>query len=169
LYCNDTVWVFKPEGYDTTGKYPAVYMLHGWTGTYKSWNKLVNLQDIATSYNFIIICPDGLFNSYYFNSPLIKNSQFESFFFTELMPDINESYAIDTAKVFITGLSMGGGGAMYLFLRHPDLFLSAGSTSGLMDLSYSSTRNERLSELLGSYSSHTEVFANYSASIILKI
>jgi len=36
----------------------------------------------------------------------------------------------------ITGLSMGGHGAMYLSTRHPDLFCAAGTMSGAMDMNF---------------------------------
>jgi S-formylglutathione hydrolase FrmB len=35
---------------------------------------------------------------------------------------------------FITGLSMGGHGAMYLSAKHPELFSAAGSMSGVADM-----------------------------------
>lgn len=34
----------------------------------------------------------------------------------------------------ITGLSMGGHGALYLSAKHPDLFCLAGSMSGALDM-----------------------------------
>lgn len=159
---NDTVWIFKPADYDTINKYPAVYLLHGWSGNYRSWNDLINLQFYADELNFILICPDAFFDSYYLNSPIIRNSQYETFFVSRLYPEMNKKYAIDQKKIFITGLSMGGGGAMYLFSKNPQLFLSAGSSSGLFDLSFSGNRDKKLSELLGDYDTHKDIFAAYS-------
>ena len=155
---NDTVWVFKPSSYDSLKKYPAVYMLHGWSGDYKSWSGLIDLHKYADDYQFIIICPDG-FDSYFLESPIRSDYHYETFFKDELYPEMLKKYAIDSSKIFITGLSMGGEGAMYLFLRNPDLFLSAGSTSGVMDLSHSGYRDKCLSKLLGNYASHHDVFA----------
>ncbi len=165
---NDTVWVFKPMSYDTSACYPAVYLLHGWKGNYRSWAELIDLQEYADEYQFIIICPDGFYDSYYLDSPVDPSWQFESFFTEVLYPEMAESYALDKNRVFITGLSMGGSGAMYLFLKHPALFLSAGSTSGVMDLSYSSARHTSLSRLLGDYKSNRLLFDNYSPVNCLK-
>lgn len=164
---NDTVWVFKPSDYNVSQKYPAIYLLHGISGKYSSWSRLVNLQEYADYYQFIIICPDGFFDSYYLNSPLIENSQFESFFTDELYPQILGKYMIDSSKIFITGLSMGGAGAMYLFLRNHKLFLSAGSTSGVLDLNYSKSKRKLLG-LLGNYTNHKQVFNDYSAIAFLE-
>ncbi len=64
------------------------------------------------------------------------------------MPLISEKYPVDKNDLFITGLSMGGHGALYLFEQKPGLFRSAGSTSGVLDLS-SSRNRYRIKNLLG--------------------
>ncbi len=159
---DDTVWVFKPLSYDTSLLYPAVYLLHGIKGNHRSWSELINLQEYADKYGFIIICPDGFSDSYYLNSPVDTHWQYESFFKKILYPKMLETYPIDETRIFITGLSMGGSGAMYLFLRNPEMFLSAGSSSGVMDLNHSSYKHTSLSRLLGDYHSNRHLFDNHS-------
>lgn len=161
---NDTVLVFTPNQYqpkDST--YPLVYMLHGYGGNYSQMNKLLNLQSYANQYRFIIVCPDGLFDSWYFNSPIRLKSQYETFFFSDLYPKINKDYPTDTTNIFITGLSMGGHGAMYLFLRHASKFKAAASSSGVLDLNYSSLKYSSLSNMLGEYKTSISTFNEYSA------
>ena len=139
----DTIWIFTPAGYDPTNPaktYPLVYLLHGWSGTYHQWNDITDCQRLADHYGFIIVCPDGLYDSWYINSPALKESRYADFFFQDLMPFISEKYHADTDNIFIAGLSMGGHGALYLFSQKPDLFRSAGSLSGVLDLSFA--RNE---------------------------
>jgi S-formylglutathione hydrolase FrmB len=133
---NDTLWVFTPSDYHvlTDKKYPVIYLLHGWSGNYHQWNDITDCQKYADRYGFIIVCPDGLYDSWYFNSPAIKESQYSDFFFYDLMPFIASTYRVETKNVFITGLSMGGHGALYLFAQKPELFRSAGSLSGVLDL-----------------------------------
>jgi len=152
----DTVWIFTPAGYaDNTSKtYPLVYLLHGWSGTYHQWNDIMDCQRYADEYGFIIVCPDGLYDSWYINSPANPRSQYADFFFSDLMPFVNELYRVDSANVFITGLSMGGHGALYLFEQKPALFCSAGSLSGVLDLKPS--RNDyRISDYLGLHSENS--------------
>ena len=165
---DDTVWVFKPLSYDTSECYPAIYMLHGIWGNYRSWDELINLQEYADKYRFIIICPDGFSDSFYLNSPVDTNWQFESFFTDILYPKMLEQYSINESKIFITGLSMGGTGAMHIFLKNPDLFLSAGSTSGVMDLNYSSCKYTSLSRILGDYDSNRQLFKSHSPVNLLQ-
>jgi putative tributyrin esterase len=169
LQTSDTVWVYKPESYLTKKKqkYPVLYLLHGHGGNYKSWSTITDLQKLADEYQFLIVCPDGLKKSWYINSPQQDSIQYEDFFLKELMPAIAKKFAEDSSKLLITGNSMGGYGAMWLFLKHPDLFLSAGSTSGVLNLRYSANK-KTLSYLLGNYSEDNALFDDYSPINLLK-
>lgn len=157
----DTVLVFKPQTYNSqTQQWPVIYLLNGYGGNYKQWNSIMDAQRYANEYGFIIVCPDG-FNSWYINSPEQKNSQYQRFFFEELYPDILKKYRADQSKIFISGLSMGGHGALTLFLEHPNLFLSAGSTSGAMDLRNLTTKYG-IAALLGNPEPQSDIWYQYS-------
>lgn len=163
----DTIWVYKPENYTSKQKYPLVYLLHGHGGDYKSWSQITDLQKLADEYQFLIVCPDGLKKSWYINSPNQDSTQYESFFVKELIPLIARKYAENPSKIFITGNSMGGYGAMWLFIKHSNLFLSAGSTSGVLNLRYSANK-KTLTYLLGDYSDENALFDDYSPINLLK-
>lgn len=164
LSAPDTSIVFLPnqQSQFSREKLPLVIMLHGYGGNYKQWSKVVDLQEFANKYNCIIACPDGLKDSWYFDSPIQRDSKFESFFIEKYLPYLKENFQVDTNGIFITGLSMGGHGALYLFLRHPELFASAGSTSGTLDLNYSSLKYSSLSDKLGEYNDNIDRFNKYS-------
>jgi S-formylglutathione hydrolase FrmB len=130
----DQYAVFKPDNYTESDKYPLLFMLHGYAADYKQWSEIADLQKYTDKYGFIIVCPDGNYDSWYIDSPIDSAVKFESYFFHKLVPEIFESYSIDKRNIFITGLSMGGHGAINLFLNHPNFFKSAGSTSGILDL-----------------------------------
>jgi len=131
----DTVIIAKPSESDSTGlKYPVVVLLHGWSGSYMQWHNMVDIQKLADEYKFVVVCPDGFYDSWYVNSHKLSDVQFQSFFFDELMPAVFRSSPADPKNVFVTGLSMGGHGALLLFLSNPDFFKAAGSTSGVVDL-----------------------------------
>lgn len=164
----DTVWVFTPSDYeDNRDSYPAVYLLHGYAGSYHQWNDIIDLQKLANHFGFVIVCPDGFYNSWYLNSPVKENHQYESFFFKNLIPEINEQYRVDKQQIFITGLSMGGHGALYLFSQHPELFRSAGSISGVVNLVAVDTAYG-LGELLGSWETHRQRWKKFSVIENLK-
>lgn len=157
----DTTWVFKPKNYNETQKLPVIFLLHGYSGNYKQWNSIMDAQKYADEYGFIIVCPDGLFDSWYLNSPAKKDWQYESFFFDELYPNIKSKYKVDNRYIFISGLSMGGHGALYLFIKKPELFTSAGSTSGGVMLRDFSAKYG-LNALLGNPSKEDKIWDEYS-------
>lgn len=131
---NDTVWVFKPQNYDAKKTYPTVFLLHGWSGNFRQWSQDADLQYFANTYQFIFICPDGFYDSWYINSPKKENWQYESFFFNKLIPSMEKKYAMDKSNYFISGLSMGGHGALLYFINHNGVFKAAASTSGAINL-----------------------------------
>ena len=129
------VIVQKPNNYQASKTYPLVFMLHGYSENYEQWNKTTDLKKLATNYQMILVCPEGYVN-YYLNSPKLENFQYEDFFFKELVPKIKKRYSIAENNIFITGLSMGGYGALSLFIKHPDFFNTAASTSGALEFEY---------------------------------
>lgn len=172
-YCpkDDSLYVFTPNDYKATEKYPLLVLLHGWSGSYRQWENITDLQEYANKYGFVIVCPDGFFDCWYLDSPLRKDSQYEKFFFSDLMPEIFSKYSLEKKKIFISGLSMGGHGAISLFLKHQDFFLSAGSTSGTLDirdLSQGQINRFNLSKLLGDRKKDSLCWQNNSAYCLLK-
>ena len=173
----DSVLVFKPKGYNEREKFPLVYLLHGYSENYKQWSQTTDLQKLADQYGFIIVTPDG-FTSYYINSPTNKYSQYEDFFFKELVPKVHRAFKIDDKNIFISGLSMGGYGALRYFILHPDYFNTAGSTSGALELDYpnfekvsqlfwqSNQMTDDLKKNIGN--PETENWNDYSISTLLK-
>lgn len=157
----DTTWIFTPKNLKKAQKVPAVILLHGWSGNYKQWNNIMDAQKYADEYGYILICPDGLFKSWYLNSPAKADWQYESFFFDELLPKLKTDFPIDSSKLFITGLSMGGHGALWLFLKHPELFKSAGSTSGGINLR-DAIGKFGVPELLGNPEKESNIWLKYS-------
>lgn len=122
---------------DSIGKtYPVVYLLHGFAGDYSDWtNRAPRVKDVAQEKGIILVMPDG-YDSWYWDSPLKPEMKMESYITQQLVPYIDEHYPTipDAKHRAITGLSMGGQGAMWLGLRHPDLFGSIATMSGGVDI-----------------------------------
>lgn len=163
LHMNDSVYVFTPKDYQTGDTCPTLYLLHGFGGNYKDWSGKTDLQALADQYGFIIICPDGFSNGWYVNSNNPRGPQWRSFFERELYPQMQSAYFIHPDRCFITGLSMGGHGAVNIFIDNPDRFRAAGTMSGVMDLHHTPLRDKYISELLGEYSASNARFYTESA------
>lgn len=150
--------VVLPEEHNhTTTLFPVVYLLHGYGGDYRNWSKHADLGMAADEFGFILVCPDGGKSSWYLDSPIDPRSQYESFITGELVLWIDSHYHTipDRKGRVITGLSMGGHGALFLAIRHPDIYRAVGSMSGGVDLTYS-TKKWELAQRLGSYESFPE-------------
>ncbi|MBE8723502.1 alpha/beta hydrolase [Flavobacterium hungaricum] len=129
--------VMLPDNYKkSTKKFPVVYLLHGYSGNYASWAKdFKALKKQVDLYNFIVIGVDGNYSSWYFDSPIDPSFKYETYVTSELVAYIDKNYktiANRDARA-ISGLSMGGHGALYLSIKHQDLFGAAGSMSGGVD------------------------------------
>jgi S-formylglutathione hydrolase FrmB len=147
----DTLWVHSeamdkeigslvivPENYETsTWHYRTVYILHGFGGNFGNWLRRVpELEELADEHKFILVFPDGGLSSWYLDSPIDTAMMYETYMIDELVPAVDKSYRTqpDNKHRAITGLSMGGHGALYLSLRNPEVFGAGGSMSGGVDL-----------------------------------
>jgi S-formylglutathione hydrolase FrmB len=133
--------VVKPEGYSENNKsYPTVYLLHGGSGSFSDWHKKTTepnlLPKLANQYEVIIVTPGVGPSSYYYDSPVLDSVKYETYFIEELIPFIDKNYRTinDRNSRAITGLSMGGHGSLMLSAKHPELFIAAGSMSGVMNI-----------------------------------
>ncbi|MBO4536568.1 MAG: hypothetical protein J5702_05115, partial [Bacteroidales bacterium] len=118
LHADDSVLVFIPQQFEDnySDRYcvdccgdpdpvPALFLLHGWSGCYRDWRNHYDIQQVADESGFIIICPDGFYDSWYVNANDPSGMQWRDFFDKELYPQMKEKYYLNPEKTFITGLS----------------------------------------------------------------
>jgi S-formylglutathione hydrolase FrmB len=151
--------VITPKDYSSGKPCPVVYLLHGYGDNYRQWYTQAGdeLKEAADQYHMIIVCPDGNVSSWYMDSPVDPAWKYETYVSGELVKWIDQKYATiaNRSGRAITGLSMGGHGALYLAFRHQDIYGAAGSMSGGVDLRPFPLK-WNLSERLGNYASHPE-------------
>ena len=147
---------------DDTMRFPVLYLLHGAEGCYSDWSRKADLHLLADRYNVIIVCPDGQ-DSWYFDSPIDPKMQFETYVSKELVAYIDSHYPTYDNRYMraITGLSMGGHGALFLAFRHPDVFWSCGSMSGNMDITQYADR-WHIKDRLGEYQGNEQRWREHS-------
>jgi S-formylglutathione hydrolase FrmB len=149
---------------------PVVYLLHGHGGWYANWVlRVPQLKEYADQYRLIIVCPDGGYNSWYFNSPVDASIRFETYISEEVPTYIDAHYPTikDRKARAITGLSMGGHGGLFLGFRHATTFGACGSMSGGVDLR-PFYNNWQLKEKLGDTISHAANWKNYSVTNVVE-
>ena len=113
-----------PEGYgaDATKRWPLILFLHGagergtnlWLVAKHGPPKI----DFATN-NFIVVSPQCPAGKIWSNDLLLA-----------LLDDIAAKYAVDTRRIYLTGLSMGGFGTWSLGLGHPEKFAAIAPICG---------------------------------------
>ena len=129
--------VVKPQSYNTQTAFPVLYLLHGYSDNYSGWvQKAPVINELADRYDMIILCPDGAFGSWYFDSPTDADFQYETFVAKELVEWVDKNYKTIPSREAraVTGLSMGGHGGLFLGFRHQDVFGACGSMSGGVDI-----------------------------------
>lgn len=135
--------IHVPEAPDSTGSFPVVLFLHG-AGERGSDNKAQLTwgvwrfveDSVQQEHPHIVIAPQAPEEQYWG-----KLDWRESIEMTpkpakplelalQLLESLQEDYEIDSNRLYITGLSMGGFGTWDAISRHPDLFAAAAPVCG---------------------------------------
>jgi S-formylglutathione hydrolase FrmB len=129
--------VMLPPGYnaDANKKFPVLYFLHGLGENEQAlvnsggWGLIQDLQYEHKVGDFLMVAPEGR-GSFFINSADGKN-RYSDFFLTELLPYVEAHYRVlrDRGSRGVTGLSMGGYGALRFAFAYPALFGSVSAQS----------------------------------------
>lgn len=129
--------VMLPPSYEAENekKYPVLYFLHGLGENEQTllraggWGLIEDLRQQHKVGDFIVAAPEGR-ASFFINSANGKE-RYSDFFLSEFMPFIETQYRVlrDRRHRGVTGLSMGGYGALRFAFSHPELFGSVSAQS----------------------------------------
>ncbi len=157
MQCEIPALVIVPEA-AAEHPLPVLYLLHGYSGSHTAWQGITDLRPLSETYSMIIVCPDGE-NSWYWDSPKNPDVRFETFVAAELPAWVDARYPTVARREgrAVAGLSMGGHGALWLSIRHRDVFGAAGSMSGGVDIR-PFPDGWQMKELLGELSENPEVW-----------
>lgn len=132
--------VILPPSFDAdpSRRFPVLYSLHGIGDNEQffihsgAWNLVDDLRNHGELGEFLIATPDGG-RSFYINSRDGK-TRYEDFLLQEFFPFIEKHYraAPGRANRAISGVSMGGYGALHLAFRHPELFSAVSAHSAAL-------------------------------------
>jgi putative tributyrin esterase len=139
--------VLLPDGVDSDGPFPVLYLLHGYSDDHSAWTRRTSLERYAEQMPLIIVMPDG---NHSFYTDEREGWAYETHIMQEVI-GFTEKYfaAIPERKArCISGLSMGGFGSMKLALKYPDMFCSVAAHSGLYDVGWMLNRDDREADRL---------------------
>lgn len=129
--------VVVPDAYSPEKRLPVLYLLHGYSGNYADWiNNAPAIKDLVDYHQILVVCPDGNFSSWYLDSPIDTAWKYETYVAKELVAWVDAHYGTrkNSTGRGICGLSMGGHGALYLAIKHPDVFGATCALSGGVNL-----------------------------------
>lgn len=129
------VAVIIPDRYGSEDAYPVIYLLHGFSDNHLKWTQKGVVGGLSDQYGIIFVLPDGGYDSWYFDSKVTPEYQYETFVSSELVEYVDNNYKTikDRKGRAITGNSMGGHGALFIGIRHQDVYGSIGALSGGVD------------------------------------
>lgn len=125
--------VYIPESYDPTVPTPLVLSFHGFASNPNQQRVFSSWDAVADEHGFIVAYPQGT------GFPLRWNSGPLSFgdspiddvaFVSALIDDLAQSLCIDTARVYVNGLSNGGGISHRLACELSDRITAMGGVAG---------------------------------------
>ncbi len=129
--------VLLPDGYDANAstRYPILYFLHGLGDNERSlvnmgaWTIVNTLRREKKIGEFLIVTPEAG-RSFYVNS-VDGRVRFSDFFLAEFVPSIERKYRVKPGRSgrAISGLSMGGYGALRFAFLHPEMFVAVSAES----------------------------------------
>jgi S-formylglutathione hydrolase FrmB len=150
--------VVMPDGYDKDpdAHFPVLFLLHGAGDNDWTWLNASSVASLADQYGIILVCPSAEL-SWYFDSPEDPTSLYETFITAELLPYVDGHYRTRADRLHraLLGCSMGGHGALFLAIRHKDLFGIAVSLSGGVDFR-PFPKNWNLDKILGAEADHPD-------------
>ena len=120
--------------------YPVLYFLHGLGDNEQTlfntggWTLIEDLRQQHKIGDFLVVAPEGR-SSFYINSA-DGRERYSDFFLRELIPSIEKKYRVVPGRAgrAISGISMGGYGALRFAFAYPELFSAVSAQSAALIL-----------------------------------
>lgn len=128
-----SITVALPSAYSATGPpFPVVYLLHGHGGNRHTWLRHVDVPDQLARARVIAVFPE-CGRAWFINDA--SGRRYEDYLVDEVIAHVDRNFntVAERDSRGIAGFSMGGASAVFLALRHGDLFSVACSHSGAFE------------------------------------
>lgn len=134
-------YLYFPDNYkpDSEEKYPLLLFLHGGG---ESGDSLVAIKrngppkliTQGKKFPFLILAPQNPYQNKWWNTRAVK----------QLLDSIIATNNVDTRRVYLTGLSRGGGAAWEMAVHYPQTFAAMAVVCGMAPLPYASWINKEM-------------------------
>jgi len=134
-------YLYYPEDYEMDGqeKYPLLLFLHGGG---ESGDSLVTVKRNGPpklivqgkKFPFLILAPQNPYQNKWWNTRAVK----------QLLDSIVKNNNVDPKRIYLTGLSRGGGAAWEMAVQYPDSFAAMAVVCGMAPLPYAAWINKEM-------------------------
>ncbi len=102
--------VYLPTGYNNVGKMPLIFAIHGGSGTPEGMINIANFKTIADRDKVVLVYPAGIQKNWNDGRPTTPNQLGidDVSFFNQMCDYMINTYSVDGAKIYATGISNGG-------------------------------------------------------------
>ena len=121
------------EHYENKGKLPVLWLFHGGSDSYRDWQDCTKLQLYAEKYNIAVVTPDAQNGSY---ATMAYGPDWATYVSKELREYVYDRFPISRERKdnFISGMSMGGLGALKTALTYPENYSVCCPIASAVDL-----------------------------------
>jgi poly(hydroxyalkanoate) depolymerase family esterase len=129
--------VYTPAAYDGAEEIPMLLMLHGCTQTPQTIETASGMTQIADANNFVLVYPQQNANASphrcwnWYHPQNQTRETGEPSLLMGIVNQVQENYAVDAGRIYVTGLSSGGAMTSILASCFPDVFAAAAVHSGM--------------------------------------
>ncbi|MBI4733027.1 MAG: hypothetical protein HY781_13045 [Chloroflexi bacterium] len=139
--------LYVPESYDPSKPATLVISIHGFSQWPAHQSALTGWNDLADEYGFIVVHPSGTGfpKRWYTRGPAGSETDpaLDVAFISDLIDKLESEYNIDPARIYVNGLSNGGGMSVLLGCELSERIAAIGSVAGAYTSPWSECRSAR--------------------------
>ena len=136
--------LYVPESYDPSAPAPLVISLHGFAQWPAHQSGLTGWKDLADEHGFILVHPSGTgFPKRWRTGLQGTDPSPDVTFISDLIDKLESEYNIDPGRIYVNGLSNGGGMSALLACKLADRVAAMGSVAGAYTFPWSACESAR--------------------------
>ena len=139
--------LYVPKSYDPAVPTPLVISIHGYAEWPAHQMEISHWSTLADQYGFLVVYPSGTQFPLQWNARGLSNSNtdptLDVTFISDLIDKLEDQYNIDSKRIYVNGLSNGGGMSFKLACQLSNRIAAIGSVSGAYLLSWEECKPAR--------------------------